>query len=68
MLENLVGNALKFTESGGKVSVSVKPVDQTVEITVADTGIGLSPEEVDHVFDRYSRGAARDWACRSPES
>ena len=57
VLENLVGNALKFTESRGKVSVSVKPVDQTVEITVADTGIGLSPEEVDHVFDRYYRSS-----------
>jgi len=55
VLENLVGNALKFTEPGGKVSVSVKPVEQTVEITVTDTGIGLSPDEVDHVFDRYYR-------------
>jgi signal transduction histidine kinase len=55
VLENLVGNALKFTESGGKVSVSVKPVDDTVQISVADTGIGLSPDEVEHVFDRYYR-------------
>ena len=55
VLENLVGNALKFTESGGKVAVSVKPVDQTVEISVADTGIGLSPDEIEHVFDRYYR-------------
>ena len=53
VLENLVGNALKFTRSGGKVSVSVKAVDDTVEISVADTGIGLSPDEVEHVFDRY---------------
>ena len=53
VLENLVGNALKFTESGGTVSVSVRPVDATVEITVADTGIGLAPDEVEHIFDRY---------------
>ena len=53
VLENLVGNALKFTDSGGKVSMSVKSVEKTVEISVADTGIGLSPDEVDHVFDRY---------------
>jgi signal transduction histidine kinase len=57
VLENLVGNALKFTESGGKVSVLVRPVDQTVEITVADTGIGLSSDEVEHVFDRYYRSS-----------
>jgi signal transduction histidine kinase len=55
VLENLVGNALKFTESGGKVSVSVRPVGETVEIQVIDTGIGLSPDEVEHVFDRYYR-------------
>lgn len=57
VLENLVGNALKFTESGGKVSVSVRPVDETVEIRVADTGIGLSPDEIEHVFDRYYRSS-----------
>ena len=57
VLENLVGNALKFTESGGKVSVSVRPVDATVEITVADTGIGLAPDEVEHIFDRYYRSS-----------
>jgi signal transduction histidine kinase len=57
VLENLVGNALKFTESGGEVSVSVRPVEQTVEITVADTGSGLSPDEAEHVFDRYYRSS-----------
>lgn len=57
VLENLVGNALKFTESGGKVSVSVRPVEETVEISVTDTGIGLSPDELEHVFDRYYRSS-----------
>ena len=55
VVENLVGNALKFTGPGGQVAVSVKPNEQTVEITVADTGVGLSPDEVEHVFDRYYR-------------
>jgi len=57
VLENLVGNALKFTESGGKVSVSVRPVEETVEICVTDTGVGLSPDELGHVFDRYYRSS-----------
>ena len=55
VIENLVGNAIKFTDAGGKVSVSVKPVEQSVEIAVSDTGVGLSPEECEHVFDRYYR-------------
>jgi signal transduction histidine kinase len=55
VIENLVGNALKFTEAGGKVAVSVRPVDQAVEISVTDTGVGLTPEERQHVFDRYYR-------------
>lgn len=57
VLENLVGNALKFTESGGHVSVSVKPVEKTVEISVTDTGVGMSPAELEHVFDRYYRSS-----------
>lgn len=53
VLENLVGNALKFTDDGGEVTVSVSAPGQTVEIKVADTGIGLDPEELERVFDRY---------------
>ena len=53
VLENLVGNALKFTDQGGEVAVSVSAPGQTVEIKVADTGIGLDPEELERVFDRY---------------
>ena len=55
VLENLVGNALKFTDPGGTVSVSVRPVEKIVEIAVSDTGVGLTPEESHHVFDRYYR-------------
>ena len=55
VLENLVGNALKFTDPGGTVSVSVRPVEKIVEIAVSDTGVGLTPEESQHVFDRYYR-------------
>jgi signal transduction histidine kinase len=55
VLENLVGNALKFTEPGGAVSVRVLASTATVRIEVADTGSGLSPEESERVFDRYYR-------------
>jgi signal transduction histidine kinase len=57
VLENLVGNALKFTESGGKVSVTVSAPGDTVEIAVTDTGVGLDPDEIERVFDRYYRSS-----------
>ena len=57
VLENLVGNALKFTESGGKVSVTVSAPGDTVEVAVTDTGVGLDPDEIERVFDRYYRSS-----------
>jgi signal transduction histidine kinase len=53
VVENLLGNALKFTSAGGSVTVRVASDDDTVCIRVVDTGIGMSPEEANRVFDRY---------------
>ena len=50
---NLVSNALKFTPAGGEVSVRVISVAGEVKIRVTDTGIGLSPEFLPYVFDRF---------------
>ncbi len=52
---NLLTNAVKFTPRGGKVQVVVKRVDSRVEISVADTGQGIDPEFLPHVFDRFSQ-------------
>ena len=52
-LGNLVGNALKFTPEGGRVTVSVRTEGDAVRISVADTGPGIPPEQVPHLFDRY---------------
>jgi two-component system sensor histidine kinase BaeS len=51
VLGNLISNAFKFTPRGGKVALSVAPVDSTVVITVADTGAGISREQLPHIFD-----------------
>ncbi len=50
---NLVSNAVKFTLKGGRVQVHVERVNSHVELTVADTGRGISPEFLPHVFDRF---------------
>ena len=50
---NLLSNAIKFTEPGGKVSVTTDRDDQCARLTVVDTGIGIEPEFLPHVFDRF---------------
>ena len=52
-LGNLIGNAVKFTPAGGRVTVAVEDAGDTVRISVADTGPGIAPEQVPHLFDRY---------------
>jgi histidine kinase len=55
VLLNLVGNALQYTPSGGQVSVSAEPLAQMVRLSVADTGMGIPPEHLPHVFERFYR-------------
>jgi two-component system OmpR family sensor kinase len=56
VLRNLVVNALQHTPPGGSVTVSATPDGNLVEIGVADTGEGISAEDLPHVFDRFWRG------------
>jgi signal transduction histidine kinase/ActR/RegA family two-component response regulator len=50
---NLLSNAVKFTPSGGQVHVVVARLDTEVAITVADSGVGISPAFMPHVFERF---------------
>jgi CheY-like chemotaxis protein/two-component sensor histidine kinase len=52
---NLLSNAIKFTPRGGHVQVVVERVDSRLEIRVADTGDGIAPEFLPHVFERFSQ-------------
>lgn len=55
VLTNIIGNALQYTPSGGRVSVRAKSVRGEVMVEVADTGIGIPPEHLSHIFDRFYR-------------
>ncbi len=56
VLANLVDNAIKYTPAGGRVDVEACRREQEVVITVKDTGIGVSPEELDKIWERLYRG------------
>ena len=58
VLWNLLSNAVKFTPSGGHVRVSLERVDSHAEITVEDTGIGIRPEFLPYVFERFRQADA----------
>jgi signal transduction histidine kinase len=57
LLGNLIGNALKFTPKGGRVVVTIAAQERDVQFEVADTGPGIPPESVPHIFEPYWKGA-----------
>jgi len=59
---NLLSNAVKFTRDGGRVEVTARRVDGEVQMAVQDTGIGIAPEDQEHIFEEFrqvGQGAAR---------
>ena len=53
VLDNLVGNALKFTPAGGRVTVRLYQSQDTLKLEVADTGIGIASEHLVRIFERF---------------
>jgi len=60
VFSNLVENAAKFTPSGGRIRIGARRDDKTVCFSVADTGAGITAEEVPHLFDRFWQGRPTD--------
>jgi signal transduction histidine kinase len=52
---NLIENALKFTPEKGKVTIEARKRDKFLEVSVADTGLGIAVENLDKVFDRFEQ-------------
>ena len=55
VLGNLIGNALKFTPSGGQISITAGDDDDGLEVSVRDSGVGISPAEQGVIFERFSQ-------------
>ena len=55
VLVNVIGNAIKFTEHDGTVSISAKNAKNMVELKIKDTGIGIPEAEIDKIFDKFYR-------------
>jgi signal transduction histidine kinase len=55
VLVNLVGNALKFTDSGGRIEVSVRSEAEGAHLAVTDTGLGIPADQLERIFDRFAQ-------------
>ena len=58
LITNLIGNAIKYTSQGGQVDVTLEVGERCVDVTVADTGIGIAPEDQAHVFEKFYRATS----------
>lgn len=56
VFNNLIANAIKFTEPGGKVVLRQRILDEAVEVSVSDTGCGMDEETMRHIFDKFYQG------------
>jgi PAS domain S-box-containing protein len=57
MLENLIGNAIKYTPSGGRIEISLYPQDSQIVFKISDTGPGIPPEEQSRIFEKFYRAS-----------
>lgn len=59
---NLLSNAVKYTTAGGQISVNseLDEIEGQVKVSITDTGVGIPPEDVDHVFDKFYRVQANN--------
>ncbi|WP_343215557.1 sensor histidine kinase [Faecalibacterium sp. An77] len=56
MWNNLLSNAIKFTPEGGTITLTQKTLDNWVEVSVQDSGCGMTAETIRHIFDKFYQG------------
>lgn len=53
---NVIGNAIKYSQDGSKVYMTVEEVNGEIKVSVKDSGVGIPPEELPHIFEGFYRG------------
>ncbi len=56
VLNNLISNAIKYSPKGGTIKVQTITDEDTVTVSIIDQGVGMTPQQVEHIFDRFYRG------------
>lgn len=60
IINNLLSNAVKFTPAGGKISIAVEDLNNKIKFMITDTGRGIHPNDLPHVFDRFYQSKQPD--------
>lgn len=53
VVTNIAGNALRYTDRGGRIDISISVADDRIEVAIADTGKGIAPEDIETIFEAY---------------
>jgi len=59
LFKNLIGNAIRFSTHGGEVKVSLRADEEQQTLTVTDQGIGIAPEDLPHIFEKFYQSHSR---------